>query len=61
MTSSGLFIIVNLLFLCLGAALISYAQSTGFELPVDVNGHVMGDKIQAFSCGTTNIDMIDKY
>ena len=45
MTSSGLFIIVNLLFLCLGAALIAYAQSTGFELPVDAQGHVMGDKI----------------
>ena len=45
MTSSGLFIIVNLLFLCLGAALIAYAQSTGFDLPVDANGHVMGDKI----------------
>ena len=45
MTSSGLFIIVNLLFLCLGAALIAYAQSTGFDLPVDAQGHVMGDKI----------------
>ena len=45
MTSSGLFIIVNLIFLCLGAALIAYAQSTGFELPVDASGRVMGDKI----------------
>ncbi len=45
MTSSGLFIIVNLIFLCLGAALIAYAQSTGFELAVDAKGMVMGDKI----------------
>ena len=45
MTSSGLFIIVNLLFLCLGAALITYAQNTGFELPVNAEGHVVGDKI----------------
>lgn len=45
MTSSGLFIIVNLIFLCLGAALIAYAQSTGFELPVDAAGRVVGDKI----------------
>jgi len=45
MTSSGLFIIVNLLFLCLGAALIAYAQTTGFDLPVDAKGNVMGDKI----------------
>ena len=45
MTSSGLFIIVNLIFLSLGAALIAYAQSTGFALPLDAEGHVMGDKI----------------
>ena len=45
MTSSGLFIIVNIIFLCLGAALIAYAQSTGFELPLDATGKVMGDKI----------------
>ena len=45
MTSSLLFIVVNLIFLCLGAALIAYAQSTGFELPVDAKGLVMGDKI----------------
>ena len=45
MTSSLLFIVVNLIFLCLGAALIAYAQSTGFELPVDAKELVMGDKI----------------
>lgn len=33
MTSSLLFIVVNIVFLCLGAALIVYAQSTGFVLP----------------------------
>ncbi len=34
MTSSMLFIVVNIIFLCLGAALIAYAhQTTGFVLP----------------------------
>lgn len=45
MTSSMLFIVVNILFLSLGAALIAYAQSTGFALPVGENGAVMADKI----------------
>lgn len=45
MTSSMLFIIVNLLFLSLGAALIYYAQTTGFALPVDAAGRVVGDKV----------------
>ena len=52
MTSSGLFILVNIVFLTLGAALIYYAQQTpGFELPVNgqvlVNGQpkVVTDKI----------------
>ena len=45
MTSSLLFIIVNIIFLCLGAALIAYAQQTGFVLPVGANGQVVGDKI----------------
>ena len=45
LTSSLLFVVVNLLFLCLGAALICYAQSTGFELAVDEAGRVVGDKI----------------
>lgn len=45
MTSSLLFIVVNILFLSLGAALIAYAQSTGFALPVNEAGQVMADKI----------------
>ena len=45
MTSSFLFIVVNILFLCLGAALIAYANQTGFQLAVDAQGHVVGDKI----------------
>ncbi|MBR1550633.1 MAG: sodium:solute symporter [Bacteroidales bacterium] len=45
MTSSLLFIVVNFLFLCLGAALIAYANQTGFELPLGANGNVVGDKI----------------
>lgn len=45
LTSSLLFIVVNILFLCLGAALIAYAQQSGFELPTDATGKVMGDKI----------------
>lgn len=45
MTSSILFIVVNILFLSLGAALIAYAQSTGFALPVNEAGQVMADKI----------------
>jgi Na+/proline symporter len=45
MTSSLLFVIVNALFLCLGAALIYYAQATGFQLPVNEAGVVVNDKI----------------
>ena len=45
MTSSMLFIVVNILFLMLGAALLTYAQSTGFALPVNENGIVVADKI----------------
>lgn len=45
LTSSMLFIVVNILFLCLGAALIAYAQATGFNLPVNEAGQVVGDKI----------------
>ncbi len=45
MTSSLLFIVVNILFLSLGAALIAYAQATGFALPVNEAGQVVGDKI----------------
>jgi len=45
MTSSLLFVVVNGLFLCLGAALIYYAQSTGFQLPVNEAGVVVNDKI----------------
>ena len=45
MTSSGLFILVNIVFLSLGAALIYYAQQTGFALPVNAQGVVINDKI----------------
>ena len=45
MTSSMLFIFVNIVFLCLGAALIYYAQQTGFQLPMNENGVVVNDKI----------------
>lgn len=45
-TSSFLFIIVNIIFLTLGAALVYYGMHTpGFEFPVDANGVVVGDKI----------------
>lgn len=45
MTSSILFIVVNILFLCLGAALLAYAEQTGFALPVGADGNVVPDKI----------------
>jgi Na+/pantothenate symporter len=45
MTSSLLFVIVNGLFLCLGAALIYYTQQTGFQLPMNEAGVVVNDKI----------------
>ena len=45
LTSSLLFIVVNIIFLCLGAALIAYCQSSGFPLPVNEAGVVVGDKI----------------
>ena len=45
LTSSILFIIVNIIFLCLGAALIAYCQSSGFPLPITDKGVVIGDKI----------------
>lgn len=45
MTSSMLFIVVNILFLCLGAALLAYAEQTGFALPVNESGNVIPDKI----------------
>ncbi len=45
MTSSLLFIVVNILFLCLGAALLAYADATGFALPVGEGGTVVPDKI----------------
>ena len=48
MTSSLLFIIVNIVFLCLGAALIAYANESGIVLPADAEGHVVGDKIFPF-------------
>ena len=45
MTSSVLFVVVNLLFLSLGSALLVYAQQTGFALPVNEAGVVVPDKI----------------
>jgi len=45
LTSSFLFIVVNILFLSLGAALILYAQKTGFTLPTNEAGMIVGDKI----------------
>lgn len=45
LTSSLLFIIVNIIFLSLGAALIAYCQTSGFPLPVNEVGMVVGDKI----------------
>ncbi len=45
-TSSFLFIIVNLIFLTLGAALVYYGTHTpGFEMPVGADGKVLADKI----------------
>lgn len=45
-TSSFLFIVVNLIFLTLGAALIYYGMHTpGIEMPIGANGKVLGDKI----------------
>ena len=48
MTSSLLFIVVNIIFLCLGAALIAYTNESGIVLPADADGHVVGDKIFPF-------------
>ncbi|MBO4282617.1 MAG: sodium:solute symporter [Bacteroidales bacterium] len=45
MTSAFLFVVVNVLFLSLGAALVYYAQQTGFALPVNETGTVVNDKI----------------
>ncbi len=45
MTSSMLFIVVNILFLMLGAALLTYSSQTGFPLPVNEAGVVVPDKI----------------
>ena len=45
MTSSFFFVLVNILFMSLGAALIYYAQETGFQLPVNESGVVVNDKI----------------
>lgn len=45
MTSSLLFILVNIIFLMLGAALLTYSDMTGFPLPVNDAGTVVPDKI----------------
>lgn len=45
-TSSLLFVIVNIIFLTLGAALVYYGMHTpGFEFPTGADGRVVGDKI----------------
>ena len=45
LTSSFFFVVVNILFMSLGAALIYYAQETGLQLPTNANGVVVNDKI----------------
>jgi Na+/proline symporter len=45
LTSSFFFVIVNILFMSLGAALIYYAQETGIQLPTNESGVVVNDKI----------------
>ena len=45
LTSSFFFVIVNILFMSLGAALIYYAQETGLQLPTNESGVVINDKI----------------
>ena len=45
LTSSFFFVLVNLLFMSLGAALIYYAHETGLQLPTDESGVVVNDKI----------------
>ena len=45
LTSSFFFVIVNVLFMSLGAALIYYVQETGLQLPVNESGVVVNDKI----------------
>ena len=45
LTSSLLFVVVNVLFLTLGAALLAYASTSGFALPVNEADEVVGDKI----------------
>lgn len=45
LTSSFFFVLVNILFMLLGAALIYYAQETGFQLPTNESGVVVNDKI----------------
>ncbi len=54
-TSSLLFIVVNVLFLSLGVSLLYYAAQTGAVLPMNESGVVMNDKIFpsiAFSMST---------
>lgn len=45
MTSSFFFVLVNILFMSLGAALIYYAHETGLQLPTNESGVVVNDKI----------------
>lgn len=55
LSSSVLFVVVNVLFLFLGASLIYYVQQTGFDLPLNDAGQVVNDKIfpsVAFSLST---------
>lgn len=45
LTSSFFFVLVNVLFMSLGAALIYYVQEVGLQLPVSESGVVVNDKI----------------
>lgn len=45
LVSSLLYVVVNVLFLLLGAVLLVYAQTASFPLPVDEAGRVVSDKI----------------
>ena len=45
LTSSIFFVLVNILFMSLGAALIYYVQEVGLQLPVNESGVVVNDKI----------------
>ncbi len=45
LTSSFFFVLVNILFMSLGAALIYHIQETGLQMPINESGVVVNDKI----------------